>query len=282
VEDLFGGEGYTDVGDLFGGLFGNRAGRGRRGAARKGADLETEVRVSFDEAMDGVTVPLRIQGPAACPTCGGSGAEPGTTPEVCPQCSGTGTVAQNQGPFSFARPCPRCGGSGRIVEHPCHTCGGSGSVRRAREFSVKIPAGVKDGARIKLAGRGEAGPTGGAAGDLYVRVRVRPHEVFGRKDADLTVELPVTFAEAALGANVQVPTLNGPVTLKVPAGTPSGKTFRVRGKGAPRPKKGGHGDLLVTVRVDVPTRLSKEQKEILRQLQDAQPESPRRGLGVEA
>jgi molecular chaperone DnaJ len=284
VEDLFGGQGADvgDLGDLFGGLFGGRGGRGRRGAGRRGADLETEVRISFEESIEGVTVPLRIQGPAACPTCGGSGAEPGTSPEICPQCSGTGTVAQNQGPFSFARPCPRCGGSGRIVEHPCHTCGGSGSVRRAREFSVKVPPGVKDGARIRVAGRGEHGSAGGGAGDLYVRVRVRPHAVFGRKDADLTVELPVTFAEAALGANVQVPTLNGPVTLKVPAGTASGKTFRVRGKGAPRPKKGGNGDLLVTVRVEVPSKLSKEQREVLRRLQAVEGESPRRRLGVEA
>ena len=282
IEDLFGdggAGGMGDLGDLFGGLFGG--GRGRTRQAQRGADLETEVRISFDDAMNGVTVPLRINGPAPCQTCGGSGAEPGTSPTVCPQCGGTGAVAQNQGPFSFSRPCPRCGGSGRVVEHPCHTCKGSGTVRRAREFSVRIPAGVRDGARIKVSGRGESGGGGAGAGDLFVVVRVDKHPVFGRKDSDLTVELPVTYPEAALGANVQVPTLNGPVTLKVPAGTPSGKTFRIRGKGAPKPRKGGSGDLLVTVRVEVPQKLSKQERELLKQLQESRTESPRRDLGVE-
>ena len=279
----FDSEGFEggDLGDLFGGLFGRTRGGGRRGQAR-GGDLETEARISFEDAVNGATVPLRIQGPATCRTCGGSGAEPGTVPEVCPQCGGTGAVAQNQGVFSFSRPCPRCGGSGRIVEHPCKTCGGSGSVRRTREFSVRIPAGVKDGARIRVPGRGEPGPPGGRAGDLYVVVRIAPHRLFGRRDSDLTLELPVTFSEAALGANVQVPTLNGAVTLKIPAGTASGRTFRIRGKGAPRPRKGGHGDMLVTVRVDVPSKLSREQKELLKRLQDTEGESPRRRLGMEA
>ncbi|MFN2590818.1 MAG: molecular chaperone DnaJ [Actinomycetota bacterium] len=284
IEDIFGEGGGVggvgDLGDLFGGLFGGRRGQSRQ--AQRGADLETEVRVSFDDAMRGVTVPLRIQGPAPCTTCGGSGAEPGTSPTTCPQCGGTGTVAENQGPFSFARTCPRCGGSGLLVEHPCHTCKGAGTVRRAREFSVRVPPGVRDGARIKVSGRGESGGAGARSGDLYVAVRVEKHPVFGRKDTDLTVELPVTYPEAALGANVQVPTLNGPVTLKIPAGTPSGKTFRIRGKGAPRPRKGGNGDLLVTVRVEVPNRLSKQERELLKELQASQGESPRRRLGVEA
>ena len=279
----FDAEGFDrgDLGDLFGGLFG-RSRAGARRAQAQGADLETEARISFEDAINGATVPLRIQGPAACPTCGGSGAEPGTAPVVCPQCGGTGAIAQNQGVFSFSRPCPRCAGAGRIVEHPCKTCGGSGSVRRTREFSVRIPAGVKDGARIRVPGRGEPGPPGGRAGDLYVVVRIAPHRLFGRKDSDLTLELPVTFSEAALGANVQVPTLNGPVTLKIPAGTAGGRTFRIRGKGAPRPRKGGHGDMLVTVRVDVPSKLSREQKELLKRLQDTEGESPRRRLGMEA
>jgi molecular chaperone DnaJ len=283
IEDLFGQGGFSDagdIGDLFGGLFGRGAARTRQ--PQRGADLETEVRISFDEAMRGVTVPLRIQGPAPCGTCGGTGAEPGTSPEVCPQCGGSGAVAQNQGPFSFSRPCPRCGGSGRVSEHPCHTCKGSGTVRRAREFSVRIPPGVRDGARIRVSGRGESGGAGSRSGDLFVVVRVAKHPVFGRRDGDLTVDLPVTFPEAALGANVQVPTLNGPVTLKIPAGTASGKTFRVRGKGAPKPRKGGNGDLLVTVRVDVPKKLSKEERELLKQLQESQRDSPRRGLGMEA
>jgi molecular chaperone DnaJ len=278
VEDLgdIGG-----IGDLFSVFTGRGRGGGRRQADAKGADLETEVRVSFDEAMAGTTVPLRIQGPAPCPTCGGSGAEPGTSPTTCPVCQGTGSVAVNQGVFSIARPCPECGGSGRIVEHPCHECGGSGNVRRTREFSVRIPPGVRDGARIRLGGRGEAGPPGGRPGDLFVTVRVAPHRLFGRKESDLTLDLPVTFSEAALGTNLRVPTMNGEVTLKIPAGTPSGKTFRVRGKGAPRPRKGGTGDLLVTVKVDVPQKLSKEEKELLARLQQVQKESPRKGLGVE-
>ncbi len=275
----FGAEGYSDVGDLSDlfSVFTGR-GRGRGGAvhtARRGADLETDVSVSFEEAMSGTTVPLRIQGPAPCPTCGGSGAEPGTVPEVCPECGGTGAVAQNQGVFSFSRTCPRCRGTGRIVEHPCHECHGQGSVRRTREFSVRIPAGVRDGQRIRVTGRGESGPAGTLAGDLYVRVRVEPHPVFGRRDSDLTVELPVSYPVAALGAEIPVPTLNGSVTLKVPPGTPTGKTFRIRGRGAPRPKKAGNGDLLVTVRVEVPTKLGKEERELLKQLGDAQKVGPR-------
>jgi molecular chaperone DnaJ len=281
----FGQGGFTDVGDL-GDLFsmftgGGGPSRGRRTRQSKGSDLETEARVSFDEAMSGTTVPLRIQGPATCDVCLGTGAEPGSTIDVCPQCEGTGTVAENQGFFSFSRPCPRCGGSGHVVEKPCHKCHGSGSIRRTRQFSVKVPPGVKDGARIRLAGRGEPGPPGSRPGDLYVRVRVAPHKIFGRKDSDLTVDLPVTFAELALGGEVPVPTLNGPVKLKIPAGTTSGRTFRVRGKGVPR-AKGGSGDLLVTVKVEVPSKLSKEEKELLAKLQDLQKESPRRKLGVDA
>ena len=271
-----------DIGDIFS-VFGGGAGSGRRSrtAARpqKGADLETEVKVSFDDAMRGTTVPVKITGPAPCSRCHGSGAEPGTSPVTCPQCGGSGQVSVNQGFFSMAQPCPRCGGSGRVIETPCSTCHGSGSERRTRKFSVKIPAGVKDGARIRLAGRGEPGPTGGAPGDLYVRLKVERHPIFGRKGDDLTVELPITYPEAALGAQVPVPTLNGPVTLKVPAGTPSGKTFRVKGKGAPR--KGGHGDLLVTTRVDVPGKLSREEKDLLKQLNEARKGSPRASLGVE-
>jgi molecular chaperone DnaJ len=268
-----------DIGDLLRG-FGGVGGRGRQRQQRpqRGADLETEVEVSFDEAMTGTTVPVRISGPAVCHTCSGSGAQPGTTPITCPTCGGAGSVSVNQGFFSMERPCPECRGSGRIIEHPCPTCHGTGAERRTRKFQVKIPAGVKDGARIKLAGRGEPGPAGGQPGDLYVRVRVGQHAVFGRKGDNLTVELPVSYPEAALGANVEVPTLNGPVTLKVPAGTPSGKTFRVRGKGAP--KKGGHGDMLVTVNVDVPDKLSREEKQLLKQLQEAQKDSPRKRLGV--
>jgi molecular chaperone DnaJ len=267
-----------DVGDLFGDLFGGAGRRRARTPAGRGNDLETEVTIAFDEAMSGVTVPVRLQGPAPCQTCGGSGAAPGTSPVTCAQCGGVGQVAVNQGPFQMAQTCPRCRGTGRTIETPCATCGGSGSRRRTRSFQVKVPAGVRDGARIRLGGRGEPGAAGGPAGDLYVRVRVKPHAFFGRSGPNLTVDLPVTYAEAALGANVQVPTLNGPVTMKVPSGTPNGKTFRLKGKGAP--KKNGHGDLLVTVYVEVPRRVSKSERELLERLQDVEKESPRRRLGV--
>ncbi len=270
-----------DLSDLFGGLFG---GAGRRGSrrdtgGRRGADLETEVSISFEDVMSGTTVPIRIDGPAVCSRCRGSGAEPGTQPVTCPQCGGSGEIAENQGFFSMSRPCPRCGGAGRIVETPCTKCGGSGAERRTRTLQVKIPAGVRNGARIRLAGKGEPGLAGGAPGDLYVKVAVTPHTVFGRRGDDLTLDLPITYPEATLGAHVEVPTMNGPVTLKVPAGTPSGKTFRVKGRGAP--KKGGHGDLLAKVKVDVPEKVSKEEKELLGRLRDVAKDSPRKRLGVE-
>jgi molecular chaperone DnaJ len=271
--------GFTDIGDLFGGLFGGGGRRGRAARPARGADLETEVTVSFEEAMSGTTVPVKIQGPAPCETCHGTGAAPGTSPITCPQCRGAGQISVNQGPFQMSQTCPRCNGSGRVVEQVCPTCRGTGSQRRTRSFQVKIPAGVQDGARIRLAGRGEPGPAGAQAGDLYVRVHVRPHRFFGRRGSDLTVDLPVTFSEVALGANVQVPTLNGPVTMKVPAGTQSGKTFRLKGKGAPR--KGGHGDLLVTAEVEVPSKVSKKERELLQQLDESRAESPRRRLGVD-
>ncbi|MGZ6544354.1 MAG: molecular chaperone DnaJ [Actinomycetota bacterium] len=266
-----------DLNDLLGAFAGGRRGR-QRPHPQRGADLETEVEISFEDAVNGTTEPVRISGPAVCHTCHGSGAEPGTHAMTCPTCHGTGSVDVNQGFFSMERTCPECRGTGRLIEHPCPTCHGSGAERRTRKFQVKVPAGVQDGARIRLAGRGEPGPAGGHAGDLFVRVRVARHPVFGRKGDNLTVELPISYPEAALGANVQVPTMNGPVTLKVPAGTPNGKTFRVRGKGMPR--RGGHGDLLVTVGVDVPGKLSREEKQLLQQLQDAQKESPRKRLGV--
>jgi len=275
-----------DVGD-FGNLedlLGMVTGRGRARRNRqapRGADLDTEVRVSFEDAMHGTTIPLRIQGPAPCPVCGGSGAQPGTAPDVCPQCQGTGTVAEDQGFFSLSRTCPRCGGSGQIIEHPCERCRGAGSIQTTRQFSVRIPPGVKDGTRIRLAGRGESGGTSARPGDLFVKVSVDKHLLFGRKDSDLTLDLPVTFAEAALGANVEVPTLNGAVKLKIPAGTASGKVFRIRGKGAPKPK-GGSGDLLVRVSVEVPSKLSKEEKDLLTRLREVQKESPRRRFGVKS
>ena len=269
----------TDLfGSMFGGSGGGRGGRRAQTRVRRGADLETDVRLAFDDAMAGVTIPVTLDGPAVCTTCHGSGAAPGTSPVTCATCGGSGTVAVNQGFFQMEQTCPTCSGTGRTIETPCPTCHGTGATRRSRTVRVKIPAGVKDGARIKVAGRGEPGGAGMPPGDLYVRVHVAGHPVFGRKGDNLTVELPLSYPEAALGANVQVPTLNGPVTLKVPAGTASGKTFRVKGKGAP--KRGGHGDLMVTVHVDVPKKLSKREKELLAELREAETTSPRAELGV--
>jgi molecular chaperone DnaJ len=268
-----------DLTDLFGTMFSGSAGRGGRQArTRRGADLETQVQLSFDDAMSGVTIPVTLDGPAVCTTCHGSGAAPGTSPVTCPTCGGRGSVAVNQGFFQMEQTCPTCSGTGRTIETPCPTCHGTGATRRSRTVKVKVPAGVKDGARIKVAGRGEPGGPGMPAGDLYVRVRVGDHRIFGRKGDNLTIDLPLSYPEAVLGAHVQVPTLNGPVTLKVPAGTESGKTFRVKGKGAP--KRGGHGDLLVTVHVDVPKKLSKREKELLAELREAGTTSPRAELGV--
>jgi molecular chaperone DnaJ len=275
-----------DLGDIFGdalgGIFGGRGrARGGRGGGgvRRGDDLETESHISFEDAVDGVTIPIKLTRDAPCATCSGSGAEPGTPIETCPQCGGSGSVGENQGLFSFVRACDRCGGSGRIIPNPCKACRGSGVQRRREEIKVRIPAGVKDGARIRVRGRGGAAGPGGQPGDLYVVVRVAPHQLFGRQGDDLTLTLPVTFTEAALGAQVKVPTLDEPVTVKVPAGTQSGKVLRVRGRGGQR-KGGGKGDLLVTVQVLVPEKLSKSERELLERFAESHRASPRTHLGV--
>jgi molecular chaperone DnaJ len=273
VEDL------GDLGDLFGGLFGGRAGGARTRGPTRGDDLEAEVRLRFEDAIEGATVPIKLTRNAPCETCGGSGAEPGTAVETCPQCGGAGTVGDNQGLFSFVRACPRCGGAGRIVSTPCHTCRGSGTQRRKEEIRVRVPAGVRDGARIRVRGRGASAGPGGQPGDLYVVVHVQQHPLFGRKDDDLTLTLPVSFTEVALGAQVKVPTLEAPVTLKIPAGTQNGKTFRVKGRGAPK-RKGGAGDLLVTVQVQVPEKLNKKERESLERFAEAHRAEPRSDLGV--
>lgn len=267
-----GGGGQTiNMEDLLGGLFGGGAGAGagpftstRRTAraARRGRDVETDLRLSFDDALAGVTTTLRVAGRAACTVCGGSGAKPGTAPVTCPTCQGSGVISNNQGLFSFSEPCTACGGSGRKITDPCTHCKGSGVETRTRDVRTRIPAGVKNGARIRLKGKGEAGSHGGPAGDLYVNVHVEPHEFFGQRGDNLTLRLPVTVGEAALGTKLTVPTLDGPVTLKIPAGTQSGKTLRVKGKGIPR-SSGGRGDLLVTVDVAVPRKLTKTQRKII-------------------
>jgi molecular chaperone DnaJ len=256
VEDL------GDLGDVFSQMFGG----GRRGRARpaRGEDRQTEARLSFEDAMRGATIAVNVAQDAVCETCGGSGAKPGTPVSTCPTCNGQGTIEDNQGLFSIPRVCPTCAGTGRKIETPCPTCRGAGRVTRPEQVRVRVPAGVKDGARIRVRGRGAAGA--GAPGDLYVTVHVAPHRLFGRQGDDLTLSVPITFSEAALGAKVKVPTLDASVTVKVPAGTQNGRTFRVRGKGAPRAKGGGYGDLLVTVNVVVPEKLSHEQKDLLEKL----------------
>ncbi|HYI62305.1 MAG TPA: molecular chaperone DnaJ [Acidimicrobiales bacterium] len=268
-----GGFGFTgDVGDL-GSLFGNLFGRGRGGrpggpagpGPRRGPDLETELHLSFVDAVQGVTTAVSLLADAVCGTCHGDGARPGTTPTVCPRCGGQGSVAEDQGPFSFSTPCPRCGGRGSIIEDPCPTCQGGGVERRRRDVKVRIPAGVTDGTRIKVKGRGGPGRDGGPAGDLYVVCRVQPHELFRIQGRDLALTLPVTFPEAALGADVPVPTLDGgTVTVRIPEGTPTGRTFRVKGRGVPHTK--GPGDLLATVEVAVPARLSAAQRQAVEEL----------------
>jgi molecular chaperone DnaJ len=248
------------IGDLFGGLFG---GGGRRSQPRRGGDITSEVTLDFAEAVEGATVPLRMTTPGQCPTCYGSGAKPGSMPRVCPVCSGTGITTNNVGGFSLADPCRECRGTGRLVDDPCPTCHGDGQVRSERIINVRIPAGVADGQRIRLRGKGQAGERGGPAGDLTVLVHVRPHPVFGRRDDNLTLSVPVTFPEAALGATVSVPTLNGVnVSLRIPPGTTTGRTFRVKGRGVPR-KDGTRGDLLVSMEVAVPPTLSADAKAAL-------------------
>ncbi len=260
--DLLGGLG--GLGDLFG--FGGAGGRAGRSGPRRGADLTAELYLSFEDAVRGATTTVSVRGEAPCSRCRGSGAEPGTPVRACPTCGGSGTVAQNQGLFSFTQPCPQCHGSGKLIDKPCSQCRGTGTEVRTRNIKVKIPAGVKDGATIRLRGKGAPGRNGGPPGDLLVHVRVGRHPLFTRRGNDLLITVPVTFTEAALGTKVEVPTLDGKtVTLKIPAGTSSGKTFRVRGRGV-HPAKGKPGDLLVKVEVVVPRKLSREEKKLLEQL----------------
>jgi molecular chaperone DnaJ len=268
--DLFGQGGTTGtggLGDVFGGIFGQRTRTTTPG--RRGADVESEVTIAFTEAVEGVTVPLRMTSAAACTACAGTGAKAGTVPRVCPTCSGTGHTSTDSGRFALSEPCRDCRGRGLVVDDPCPVCHGSGRGTTTRTMQVRIPAGVGDGRRIRLRGKGAPGERGGPAGDLYVTVHVQPHAVFGRRGENLTVSVPVTFPEATLGAEIRVPTLGGsPVTLKVPPGTPNGRTFRVRGKGAQR-SDGSRGDLLVTVEVAVPQRVDGAAKAALEAFRDA-------------
>jgi molecular chaperone DnaJ len=274
----------TGLGDLLGGLFG-RGSRGRRGRGarqagpQRGTDLETELHLDFLEAVHGVTTSVSFTADAVCSVCHGSGAKPGTTPDVCPQCGGSGEILVDQGPFSFSQVCPTCAGRGTVIKDACPQCGGRGFERRPREVKVRIPPGVDDGQRIRLAGRGAAGGNGGPPGDLYVVVHVGSHPIFGRQGKNLTVRVPITFSEAALGTQVKVPTLDKPVTVKVPAGTESGKTVKVRGRGIDT-GKGGPGDLLVTFEVVVPKKVDGAAKKAIEDLANALAENPREHLGV--
>ncbi|MET8000651.1 molecular chaperone DnaJ [Nonomuraea glycinis] len=290
--DLFGGtagqpQGGQGTGerfsDLFGGLF-NRGGGGptRTSATtrpRRGQDIESEVTLSFREAVEGSTVSLRLTSSAACTACSGTGAKAGTTPRVCPTCEGTGAASRNLGNFAFSEPCRDCKGRGLLVDDPCPVCEGSGRAKSTRTIQARIPAGVADGQRVKLKAKGAPGENGGPAGDLYIQTHVKPHAVFGRMGDNLTVTVPVTFTEAALGAEIKVPILKGmPVTLRIPPGTPNGRTFRVRGRGVTR-KDGTMGDLLATVEVVVPKTLDDKSRELLNEFNTATAaEDPRADL----
>jgi len=274
--DLFGGAAGSAggrLGDLLGGVFGNRGttGAGTQARPRRGADVETDTTLPFSDAIDGTTVSLRLTGEGPCKVCKGTGAKAGTVPRVCPTCEGTGQGSRNLGSFAFSEPCKTCRGRGLVVDDPCLECSGSGRAMSTRTIQARIPAGVGDGQRIKIPGKGAPGERGGPPGDLYVRVHVQPHPhgIFSRSGSNLTTTVPLTFPEAALGAEIKVPSHRGmPVSLRIPAGTPNGRTFRVRGKGVRR-KDGTYGDLLVTVNVQVPRELSDKARDALEMFRDA-------------
>jgi molecular chaperone DnaJ len=265
----FPGGGFaSDLGDIFSTFF---RGRGQQGPReQRGRDLETEVRLSFDQAMHGTQIAVSVPTTGECPTCHGSGAKPGTSPHTCPRCEGSGIDAQSQGLFSISQPCPECGGQGTVIDDPCPTCRGQGITQETKRYRVNIPAGVHDGSRIRLAGKGEAGYRGGPRGDLYVTTRVAPSPVFKqRPDGNLEVDLPVTVPEAIQGATVEVPTIDGSKTIRIPAGTQHGSVQRLRGEGPPRTSGSGRGDIHYRIRIDVPKELSDEQREAVAKLAEA-------------
>ena len=265
----FPGGGFaSDLGDIFSSFFGG--GRAQGPGAQRGRDLETEVQLSFDQAMHGALITVAVPTTGPCPTCDGSGARPGTSPSVCPRCEGRGIDSESQGFFSISQPCPECGGQGSVIDDPCPACGGSGIAEETKRYRVNIPAGVHDGSRIRLAGKGEAGFRYGPRGDLYVTTRVAPSPIFRqRPDGNLEVDLPVTVAEAIRGATIEVPTLNGSKRIRIPAGTQHGSTQRLRGEGPPRPKGSGRGDIRYRVQIEVPKELNDEQREAVERLSEA-------------
>jgi molecular chaperone DnaJ len=280
-----GGFDASSFGDILSNLFGGGgggAGRQQRGPrAERGRDLEAEVSITFEQAVDGAQIPLAVPTAQTCGTCRGTGAKPGTAPKVCPRCQGRGIESQGQGLFSISQPCSRCGGSGTVIETPCPTCGGSGATRTVKKYRVNIPAGVKEGSRVRLAGKGEPGRHGGPAGDLYVVTRVSPSPVFVRKGDNVEVEVPLTIPEAIRGAEVEVPTLHGRKTLRVPGGTKHGTVQRLRGEGPQKLDKSArpaHGDIHYRFVIDVPAKLSPEQSDAVEKLSQVMNGNPRSKL----
>jgi molecular chaperone DnaJ len=270
----FGGAGFSD---LFSSIFSGGGGATRTRGPVRGRDVEAEVVLDFGDAVRGITLPLSLRSPGVCDTCHGNGAKPGTQPRTCPVCLGSGLVTRNQGSFSFSEPCRECQGVGSIVEEKCPECHGTGGVTKTRTINVRFPGGVADGQRIRLAGRGEPGERGGPSGDLYVLVKVRRDDLFGRSGDDLTLTVPITVTEAILGTDLRVPTMDGAVTLRVPPGTPSGRTLRARGKGVAR-RDGKVGDLLVTVEIEVPKDLTDKARDALETLAGEIPPASREQL----
>lgn len=275
------GQTFTgDFADLFSSLFSTKFGTGtrRRAAAQKGRDVTVSVTISFDDALKGVTTRITVPEAVQCSACGGTGAAPGTAPVACPQCGGRGIVMQNQGFFALTQECTACGGQGTVVQNPCKECGGRGTVQGLRKFTVPIPAGVKDGTKLRLKGKGEPGRNGGPPGDLYVVVHVEESPLYERRGSDLVLDVPVSFPEAALGTTIAIPTPDGRVALKVPAGVREGTLLRVKGRGVPELHSKRRGDLLARIRIVTPTRLTKEERELYERLRELQKVSPRDGL----
>ncbi len=274
-EGFGGGGSMNDIfGDIFSDLFGGGPGmgggrgRGGRRRGRPGADLRTQVDITFEEAAFGGEKVITIPRSATCETCTGKGTRAGSEPETCGQCNGRGEMSFQQGFFAITRPCTRCNGSGQIIKNPCGTCSGSGNIKKRSQIAVKIPAGVDTGQRLKLSGEGEAGEHGGPSGDLYVVINILPHELFTRDEFDVICEVPITFTQAALGTEVEVPTLEGKVKVKIPAGTQSQKILRLKGKGLARLGSYGRGDQLIRVLVETPTKLTSEQRELLKRFDE--------------
>jgi molecular chaperone DnaJ len=271
--------GFGSFGDILSDLFG----RGGAGPQRqRGRDLEAEVRLSFDQAISGTQVSVSVPKDAPCETCHGSGAAPGTSPKTCPRCGGRGIESEGQGMFSISQPCSLCGGRGTLIEEPCPTCNGMGVTRQIKRYRVKVPAGVKDGSRIRLAGKGEPGVAGGPAGDLYVITRVSSSPIFRRKGDDLEVEVPITIVEAVKGGTVEVPTLEGTKRIRVPAGTKDGALQRLRGEGPPKLSGRGGGDIHYRFRIEIPKSLTKEQRDAIEQLAEVMNGDPRADLLAKA